>query len=149
MLETTRAMIPPISKPYHKPRRAWAKRRLLAARSRAAWIYWSSLMAFRYHALFRPLSPVLNNRHLRGKKVPEIRRYCFSYSPLPTRLRTVKPAFLASEIEADFGALKLDQTLRTGFLHAGQFVRCGAERSEEHTSELQSRLPLVCSLLLE
>src|SRR2546429_2560682 len=27
--------------------------------------------------------------------------------------------------------------------------RCGAQRSEEHTSELQSRLHLVCRLLLE
>src|SRR2546422_1608060 len=27
--------------------------------------------------------------------------------------------------------------------------RCGRERSEEHTSELQSRLHLVCRLLLE
>src|SRR3712207_7486092 len=30
-----------------------------------------------------------------------------------------------------------------------RFVRCSAERSEEHTSELQSRQYLVCRLLLE
>src|SRR5215475_15250312 len=30
-----------------------------------------------------------------------------------------------------------------------QFRRCGAPRSEEHTSELQSRENLVCRLLLE
>src|SRR3712207_8970302 len=40
-----------------------------------------------------------------------------------------------------------------GFLMTGQeletAVRCGAQRSEEHTSELQSRQYLVCRLLLE
>src|SRR5438105_12312561 len=36
--------------------------------------------------------------------------------------------------------------------HAGEFqraVEAGLERSEEHTSELQSRVDLVCRLLLE
>jgi len=46
-----------------------------------------------------------------------------SYSPLFTRLRTVKPAFLASEIERFLGELKMDHTLRTGFLQAGHLVR--------------------------
>src|SRR2546422_6564758 len=32
---------------------------------------------------------------------------------------------------------------------SNQFVMLGASRSEEHTSELQSRLHLVCRLLLE
>src|SRR2546422_2295160 len=32
---------------------------------------------------------------------------------------------------------------------AGAPIRCGTDRSEEHTSELQSRLHLVCRLLLE
>src|SRR3989449_2110596 len=42
-----------------------------------------------------------------------------------------------------FGVIKL-------YLHrgAGAYI-CGEERSEEHTSELQSRLHLVCRLLLE
>ena len=53
--------------------------------------------------------------------------YCRSYSPLLTRLRTVKPAFLASEIESVLGELKVDHTRRTGFLQAGHWVRCGAE----------------------
>jgi hypothetical protein len=48
--------------------------------------------------------------------------YCLSYSPFPKRLNTLKPAFLACEIERDLGELKVDQTFRTGFLHAGQFV---------------------------
>jgi hypothetical protein len=46
---------------------------------------------------------------------------------LPSRLNTLKPAFLASEIETDFGELNVDQILRTGFLHAGQFVSGLAE----------------------
>src|SRR6478752_9931824 len=33
--------------------------------------------------------------------------------------------------------------------HPGEVRRPGGERSEEHTSELQSRLHLVCRLLLE
>src|SRR3989442_4089873 len=37
----------------------------------------------------------------------------------------------------------------TGADHAGFHVRGMAERSEEHTSELQSRPHLVCRLLLE
>src|SRR6266513_4149464 len=35
-----------------------------------------------------------------------------------------------------------------GCLHTGQ-PRCSRRRSEEHTSELQSRFDLVCRLLLE
>src|SRR2546422_8401270 len=35
------------------------------------------------------------------------------------------------------------------FKQAGDRVACGEPRSEEHTSELQSRLHLVCRLLLE
>src|SRR2546422_3358631 len=48
------------------------------------------------------------------------------------------------------GAVVLDHEGRAGF---GQTARdrivVGGERSEEHTSELQSRLHLVCRLLLE
>ena len=50
---------------------------------------------------------------------------CLSYSPLPSRLRTVNPAFLASETDSGLsfiGELKDEKTLRTGFLHAGQLV---------------------------
>ncbi len=55
-------------------------------------------------------------------------RYCRSYSPLLTRLRTVNPAFLASEIDRDLGELNVDHTRRTGFLQAGQWVSGAAER---------------------
>ena len=53
--------------------------------------------------------------------------YCRSYSPLPTRLSTLKPAFLASEIESDRGELKVENTRRTGFLQAGHSVRGAAD----------------------
>jgi hypothetical protein len=53
--------------------------------------------------------------------------YCLSYSPLLTFLNTLNPAFFASEIETFFGELNVDQILRTGFLHAGQFVSGFAE----------------------
>src|SRR2546422_6918463 len=43
--------------------------------------------------------------------------------------------------------LKVDLIFPTRSLHRGLWVR--DERSEEHTSELQSRLHLVCRLLLE
>src|SRR3712207_7546660 len=50
------------------------------------------------------------------------------------------------------GASVAKQALLAGRrLDAGDALRCGlvAERSEEHTSELQSRQYLVCRLLLE
>src|SRR2546429_4214808 len=36
-----------------------------------------------------------------------------------------------------------------GVIHGSQYPSCSHRRSEEHTSELQSRLHLVCRLLLE
>jgi hypothetical protein len=71
--------------------------------------------------------------------------YCRSYSPLLTRLRTVNPAFLASEIESFLGELKVDHTLRTGFLQAGHLVNGGAESGRRkvnfppHTTQLPSQ----------
>jgi len=53
--------------------------------------------------------------------------YWRSYSPLLTRLSTVKPAFLASEIEVVRGELNVEKTFRTGFLHAGHWVSAAAE----------------------
>src|SRR5205823_2613903 len=41
--------------------------------------------------------------------------YCFSYSPLPTRLSTVKPAFFASESEIFLGELKREKIRQIGF----------------------------------
>jgi len=64
---------------------------------------------------------------------------------LPSRLNTLNPAFFASEIEAVFGELNVDQILRTGFLHAGQFVSGFAESGRRsvnfppHTGQLPSQ----------
>src|SRR5688572_32193874 len=58
-------------------------------------------------------------------------------------------------IERDLGApghdadLALVIDLRVDRLVVGELVGQGAERSEEHTSELQSQSNLVCRLLLE
>src|SRR3989449_2971766 len=52
--------------------------------------------------------------------------------------------------EASFhpqGDIRIDEPGVQGEEHAGR--RAGKARSEEHTSELQSRLHLVCRLLLE
>jgi hypothetical protein len=46
---------------------------------------------------------------------------------LPSRLKTLNPAFLAAESDSDLGELKVDKTFRTGFLQAGQFVSGSAE----------------------
>jgi len=46
---------------------------------------------------------------------------------LPSRLKTLNPAFLAAESDSDLGELKVDKTFRTGFLQAGQFVSGLAE----------------------
>ncbi len=60
-------------------------------------------------------------------RIIKLAPYWRSYSPLLTRLSTVNPAFLASEIESALGELKVDHTRRTGFLHAGHLVNGGAE----------------------
>jgi hypothetical protein len=49
-------------------------------------------------------------------------------------LNTLKPAFLASEIDVVFGELNVDQILRTGFLQAGQFVSGLAERGRRRVN---------------
>src|SRR5260370_22041762 len=60
--------------------------------------------------------------------------YCLSYSPLLTRLSTVKPAFFASEIESLLGELKEEKTLRTGFLQAGHWLKGAAESGRRKTN---------------
>ena len=60
--------------------------------------------------------------------------YCRSYSPFPTRFRTVKPAFLASEMERALGELNVDNTLRTGFLHSGHFVNAVADNGRRNVN---------------
>src|SRR3712207_6134889 len=58
-----------------------------------------------------------------------------------------------SAVSNSHGTVAVAQDVHTEFLSAGrpgdQLVAEGVERSEEHTSELQSRQYLVCRLLLE
>src|SRR2546422_6139632 len=57
-----------------------------------------------------------------------------------------------SRTEADSRAvteLVVIETSRSGIVRATRSEASAAARSEEHTSELQSRLHLVCRLLLE
>jgi hypothetical protein len=75
---------------------------------------------------------LLYSSGLRARRQPPANRmqmaaastgYCFSYSPFPRRLRTVKPAFLASESDGGLdltGELKVEMILRTGRRQAGQ-----------------------------
>ena len=76
---------------------------------------------------------------------PRICYYCRSYSPLFTRLRTVKPAFFASLIETVLGELNVDHTRRTGFLQAGHLVKGLADSGRRkvnfppHTTQFPSQ----------
>ena len=65
-----------------------------------------------------------NSRQLQAKQTgPDNQQpHCRSYSPLPVRFKTVKPAFLASDIESGFsftGEWNGEMIFRTGFLQAG------------------------------
>src|SRR2546422_7911813 len=53
------------------------------------------------------------------------------------------------EILVREGLITLDQLKKALMEQKGTGMRLGYTRSEEHTSELQSRLHLVCRLLLE
>src|SRR2546422_5374047 len=75
--------------------------------------------------------------------------------PYTTLFRSVLSANLNDEIpDKDSIARRLDlfENIAHGLLAIGVFAGLGRhlqKRSEEHTSELQSRLHLVCRLLLE
>src|SRR2546429_2291880 len=79
----------------------------------------------------------------------------FPYTTLFRSTELVGRALLAilAELLADRRQLLAQQELTLRLLHAVGNVGADAllecERSEEHTSELQSRLHLVCRLLLE
>ena len=76
----------------------------------------------------RPVAGQILRHKATGERVAQlISIYCRSYSPLFTRFKTVKPAFLASEMDRLLGELKEENTLRTGFLHAGHRVNGAAE----------------------
>jgi hypothetical protein len=78
---------------------------------------------------------------------PSMIVYCLSYSPLPSRLSTVNPAFFASVTESGLsflGELNAEKTFRTGFLQAGQLVNGFADSGRlsvnfpPHTTQLPS-----------
>src|SRR5256886_10168919 len=60
---------------------------------------------------------------------------------------TAHPDF--SQVEADIGQVTLNQRFALFYPEKRPFFLEGLERSEEHTSELQSQSNLVCRLLLE
>src|SRR2546422_2633712 len=62
------------------------------------------------------------------------------------QLQESREAWLAEATSARRGARGREFAFPAGDDHAGDAI---SERSEEHTSELQSRLHLVCRLLLE
>src|SRR5690606_20098888 len=66
---------------------------------------------------------------------------------IPQRIKE----FLVGESPALLGILNNDriELVRDRFRNSGKLVNVPALRSEEHTSELQSRENLVCRLLLE
>jgi hypothetical protein len=62
--------------------------------------------------------------------LPHSHVYCFSYSPLPTRFRTVNPALLASAMDNGFnlvGELTCEMIFRTGFRQSGHLASGGRE----------------------
>src|SRR5207249_11136174 len=54
---------------------------------------------------------------------------------------------LYTAVLTDTGSFSYMGTNERTFTLARELVLCGADRSEEHTSELQSRFDLVCRLL--
>src|SRR5437867_6156012 len=76
--------------------------------------------------------------------------YCFS-AFRPTTMSTFFPyttLFRSQSTAARTGARLLERTGKADARNAPR-PRAGAQRSEEHTSELQSPYDLVCRLLLE
>src|SRR3989449_6161445 len=87
--------------------------------------------------------------------VHEVLAHLRVYRPLVEECDLVEPAPLAGERVMHDGAATLPGAQRTVGLPleldrvSTAVTLDGATRSEEHTSELQSRLHLVCRLLLE
>src|ERR1017187_8121631 len=59
--------------------------------------------------------------------------------------KTAPENLILSETEFDFGKIPQGKPV----IHVFEFKNTGSSRSEEHTSELQSPMYLVCRLLLE
>src|SRR5207247_11349301 len=90
---------------------------------------------FPYTTLFRSRK-IADRRHVRGNIVQG------RNSMLPCKSRKLRQLDLAG------GIVGVEKVKHCRALIDGAFQLCGG-RSEEHTSELQSRVDLVCRLLLE
>src|SRR5207249_8681334 len=99
-----------------------------------------SLLLFFFHrsAHHRDLHSFPTRRSSDLEHADEVKRLEF--------LMTQRDDLLAARNSLQQAAREIDQTAKQLFLDAFGKVR---ERSEEHTSELQSRFDLVCRLLLE
>src|SRR2546422_7074440 len=69
-------------------------------------------------------------------------------SKTPTTFQMCRPTFRSAPNEQPGYRFKINLPMTTSF-SPGANIRPAMMRSEEHTSELQSRLHLVCRLLLE
>src|SRR2546429_5012093 len=95
----------------------------------------------------------------RRRSVPE--KWCFSAAretdsgrkanPAGTFCASARFAWIAMRTRCLSGSKRSGLAFATKAIAAASFApsNLGAKRSEEHTSELQSRLHLVCRLLLE
>lgn len=147
MIKTESQRIVPMKNPCQKPRHARCHRQRRAVCLRTDSIVCSSLMARPYNlAVYFSLRakthwhnwPYGSRWHSLDRSQfkmcqlsaePSVRPHCRSYSPLPLRFKTVKPAFFASLIESGFsltGELKVEMSFRTGRLQAGHLVSSGA-----------------------
>src|SRR2546422_3871103 len=91
---------------------------------------------FPYTTLFRSVERVL-------AKAPEVERIAERLMRASNVLYLGRGYNFPVALE---GALKLKEI---SYIHAEGYPAAEMKRSEEHTSELQSRLHLVCRLLLE
>src|SRR2546429_3748549 len=69
--------------------------------------------------------------------------------PYTTLFRSLEAGTAAYQMRIEMGGQKMDMSATTEIKDEGTAWVVTDMRSEEHTSELQSRLHLVCRLLLE
>src|SRR2546422_7502760 len=93
---------------------------------------------FPYTTLFRSALVAVEGQGQRPADPPVVERF-----PLVVH-RDQQVAVPGALLHRDLGAHGADEALTLGRREAAEL-----DRSEEHTSELQSRLHLVCRLLLE
>src|SRR5256885_7281460 len=68
--------------------------------------------------------------------------------PLSSALRFNQSDYVSSSVNSDQGDFKLDWKIDAKDDFSGRYSNGRQDRSEEHTSELQSPCNLVCRLLL-